>query len=70
MYTRNDIYYCECCGKFYNQTTEQEVEVSLDELIEYPDFRVQVERDRKRTGRGSHLKKAKGAQKSARGFGK
>ncbi len=70
MYARDDIFYCNCCGYFYQEVTEARVEVSLDELIEYPDFLAMVKADRKRLGRGAHLKKAKDAQKSAKGFAK
>ncbi len=31
-YTREDIYLCHCCGKFFDTSTDQQVNVSYDEM--------------------------------------
>ena len=44
IYSRDDIYYCPCCGLFYDIKTHSEVQVPFEELpIE---FAIQVMRDR------------------------
>ncbi len=32
MYQRDDIYWCECCGEFYAEKTDQKVDVDLSEM--------------------------------------
>ena len=43
-YVRDDVYYCECCGKFYNRKTHLTVDIPLTDLP--ADFAIEVMVDR------------------------
>lgn len=67
IYSRDDIYYCPCCGLFYDIKTHSEVQVPFEELpIE---FAIQVMTDRQKAGQGKHKSRRK-PKRSTKGFGR
>lgn len=65
-YTRDDIYYCDCCGFFYDRITDKLVHVGLEELPAV--FALEVMADRQKSDRGKQLqlkrlRKPKGFQR-------
>lgn len=60
FYERNDIYYCSCCGLFYDSLTHQTVNVPYTEMPAEMALQVMYDRGlisqmrarRKRTGKG------------------
>jgi hypothetical protein len=74
MYIRDDIYYCDCCGQFYDIKTDRRVELNLDDYAEsVPGFVRKVMADRERIAsqpnRTTHVMRRR-KSKSSRGFGK
>lgn len=51
---RNDIYYCENCGYFFDVATEDLFEISYTEMP--ADFALQVMNDRQAKTRTCHMK--------------
>jgi hypothetical protein len=64
-YKKADIYYCECCGEFYDRQTHATVKVPLSEIP--ADFALEVMAARQKSYKGR--KKIYTAPKT-KGFGK
>jgi len=64
-YNDADIYYCECCGEFYERQTHLTVNVPLTELS--ADFAIEVMTARQKSYKGRQKKRT--APKSRKGFG-
>jgi hypothetical protein len=62
VFQRNDIYYCSCCAKFYNNITHERVHVAYHELP--AEMAMQVMNDRiKVANQDSHETRRKRAKK-------
>lgn len=67
-YTRDDIYYCPGCGQFFDEATDQRVEVPYSEMP--AEFALQVMNARKkRPSKSCHTKRSvKKSPKPKNGF--
>jgi hypothetical protein len=63
-YMRDDIYYCECCGVFYDRKTHETVNVGLHEIP--ADFALEVMADRQQNA----ARKQRRERSKSRGFSK
>lgn len=69
QYQRDDIYYCNGCGRFYDNLTDKLVHVELWELP--AEFALEVMADRQQRYTFCHARKrAKAIKVKGRGFGK
>lgn len=64
-YMRDDIYYCECCGAFYDRQTHEVVHIGLHEIP--ADFALEVMQDRQQN---AMKKQQREQRKRSRGFAK
>jgi hypothetical protein len=65
-YNEADLYYCECCGEFYDRKTHVSVNVPLSEIP--ADFALEVMAARQKSYKGRQKKRT--APKKTKGFGK
>jgi len=64
-YMRDDIYYCNCCGVFYDRQTHETVNVGLHEIP--ADLALEVMADRQQN---AARKQRREQRKQSKGFSK
>jgi hypothetical protein len=66
-FLRDDIYYCNCCGKFFSEMTDEEVQVPFEEMPAA--LAIQVMADRQNSEKDDY-KTQRSSRRKPRGFGK
>ncbi len=67
-YIRNDIYYCKGCGQFFDELTDEQVEIAYSEMP--ADFAIQVMSDRQLSRGFCHPRwRKRKPKKTWKGFG-
>lgn len=65
-YTCDDIYYCSCCGEFYNRYTHLRVEVPYEEMP--ADFALKVMEDRQKLSHKAQARRKARIDRKNKGF--
>lgn len=66
-YIRDDIYYCSCCGDFYNRYTHLRMEVPYTQMP--ADFALKVMEDRQKLSDKAQARRKDKQDRKAKGFG-